>query len=227
MKKTTSLVTVLALGLATVSLAAEGTWTQKTDMLTARYGCGAGEVDGKIYVIGGWDAWNDPTPLATVEVYDPATDTWEGKADMPTARGTLATAVLDGKIYAMGGSLGGSSYSTVEVYDPNPLVVDFNGDGIVDCADICMMTELTRPGRSLMSQTVVTDGQWHRIGLVWDGLYRTLYVDGAAVAEDTQNALTSSSNGLYIGTGKAMQPGTFFSGLIDDVRIYDRAVTPK
>ncbi len=38
MKKTISLVLVLALGLASVSLAAEDTWTQKADMPTARFG---------------------------------------------------------------------------------------------------------------------------------------------------------------------------------------------
>jgi len=29
----------------------------------------------------------------------------------------------------------------VEEYDPFPLVVDFNGDGIVDSADMCMMVD--------------------------------------------------------------------------------------
>jgi hypothetical protein len=33
-------------------------------------------------------------------------------------------------------------------------------------------------------------------------------------------------NGLYIGAGSELMPGTFWSGLIDDVRIYDRAVKP-
>ena len=91
------------------------------------------------------------------------------------------------------------------------------------------MTELTSAGRSaayLRSETVITDGDWHRIGFVWDGLYRTLYVDGVAVAEDTQDGLGGSFNGFYIGCGKNMQPGTFFSGLIDDVRVYSRAVKP-
>jgi hypothetical protein len=32
--------------------------------------------------------------------------------------------------------------------------------------------------------------------------------------------------GLYFGTGRGMEPGTFWSGLIDDVRIYSRAVRP-
>jgi len=70
------------------------------------------------------------------------------------------------------------------------------------------------------------DGQWHRIGLIWDGSRRMLYVDGVVAAEGTQSALSGSGNGLYIGTGKNMEPGTFWSGLIDDVRIYNRAVSP-
>ena len=92
-----------------------------------------------------------------------------------------------------------------------------------------LMTELTNAGRSathLRSETVITDGNWHRIGFVWDGLHRTLYVDGVAVAEDTQDGLEDAANGFYIGTGKAMAPGTYFSGMIDDVRIYNRAVRP-
>jgi hypothetical protein len=78
----------------------------------------------------------------------------------------------------------------------------------------------------LVSETIITDGNWHRIGFVWDGEHRTLYVDGVVVAEDTQANLEGSDNGLYIGTGKTMELGTFFSGLIDDVRIYNRAVSP-
>jgi len=92
-----------------------------------------------------------------------------------------------------------------------------------------LMTELTKSGRGaapLLSQAVVTDGNWHRIGFVWDGLHRTLYVDGVAVAEDMQDSLANAANGLYIGAGKAMAPGTYFSGLIDDIRVYNRAIAP-
>jgi hypothetical protein len=92
-----------------------------------------------------------------------------------------------------------------------------------------LMTELKSSDQlagSLVSEAVITDGQWHRIDLVWDGSTRTLCVDGFKVAEDTQPGLESSENSLYIGTGKGMEPGTFFSGLIDDVRIYNRAVHP-
>jgi len=91
-----------------------------------------------------------------------------------------------------------------------------------------LMTEVKSPdpaGTPLLSQAVVSDGNWHRVGLVWDGSNRMLYVDDAVVAEDTQDSLEGSLSGLYIGCGKNMQPGTFFSGLIDDVRIYNRGIT--
>jgi len=99
----------------------------------------------------------------------------------------------------------------------------------IDPLDGFLMTQLTKAGRGatpLQSQAVITNGNWHRIGFVWDGLYRTLYVDGIAVAEDTQDGLANSGNGFYIGTGRDMAPGSYFSGLIDDVRIYNRAITP-
>jgi len=87
---------------------------------------------------------------------------------------------------------------------------------------------LRSPPQPMVSEFVITDGNWHRIGFVWDGSYRCLYVDGAEVAKDTKSfaMLESSDGGLFIGAGKAMEPGTYWSGLIDDVRIYDRVVTP-
>jgi len=95
-----------------------------------------------------------------------------------------------------------------------------------------LMTELTNSGRSsvgpMLSQANITDGNWHRIGFVWDGSYRHLYVDGVEVAKDAAplSALEGSDGGLYFGVGSTLAAGTFFSGLIDDVRIYNRAVSP-
>ena len=96
----------------------------------------------------------------------------------------------------------------------------------------CVMTELIPPAvgrfvpQPLISECVITDGQWHRIGFVWDGVNRSLYVDDILVAEDTQANLQGSNGNLYIGVNKNLDEGTYFSGLIDDVRIYNRAVRP-
>ena len=93
-----------------------------------------------------------------------------------------------------------------------------------------LMTELKPPrrGEPLAAPTVITDGQWHQVGLTWDGSRRALYVDGVEVARDAKSltGLAASTEGLYLGAGGTLTPGTFWSGLIDDVRIYDRAVKP-
>jgi hypothetical protein len=100
----------------------------------------------------------------------------------------------------------------------------------IDSLEGNLMTLLqasSRSGKPLQSQTVITDGNWHRVGFVWDGSHRTLYVDGVAVAEDTQSNLEGSNDGLYLGCGKAMDVGTYWSGMLDDVRIYNQALSEE
>ncbi|HCO97061.1 MAG TPA: hypothetical protein DIU00_24495 [Phycisphaerales bacterium] len=82
------------------------------------------------------------------------------------------------------------------------------------------------PAPRLVSESVITDGQWHHVGFVWDGSYRSLYVDGIEAARDTaaQNPLQSVTSGLRIGANGNLEAGNFFSGLIDDVRIYNIAL---
>jgi hypothetical protein len=113
-------------------------------------------------------------------------------------------------------------------------VVLSQADGVnwlrTDSVDGCLMTQ-HKSGRTsapLLSQSSIIDGEWHRITFVWDGSYRYLYVDGVEVATDVEplSGLESAEGGLYFGVGSTLAPGTFFSGLIDDVRIYNRVVSP-
>jgi hypothetical protein len=105
----------------------------------------------------------------------------------------------------------------------------------LDASDGYLMTGLVSPSagwvaiKPLVSESGISDGQWHHIGFVWDGSYRILYYDGIQVAKDTaaQNPLKPADGGLHIGAGKTLSAGTFFSGLIDDVRIYDRALSAE
>jgi hypothetical protein len=94
-----------------------------------------------------------------------------------------------------------------------------------------LMTALRRgsSGPTLTSGYIITDGDWHHIGVVWDKSHRHLYRDGIEVAEDTSNIgyLSASNGNLCIGCGNAFDTNSFFSGLIDDVRIYDVALTAE
>jgi subtilisin family serine protease len=103
-------------------------------------------------------------------------------------------------------------------------------DWLMVAADGALKTGLKGVGRldqALASPAVIVDDAWHRVGLVWDGSNRILYVDDIKVVKDTQaTKLPSSPGGLYIGAGSKLATDAFWSGLIDDVRIYNRAVTP-
>jgi acyl-CoA thioesterase-1 len=101
----------------------------------------------------------------------------------------------------------------------------------VDAVTGALMTTLTDGGRftrPLISTADVVDGAWHDVRLVWDGSCRCLYVDGREVAADTRKLgkLKPATSGLFVGAGSNLDPATFWPGLIDDIRIYNRAVKP-
>jgi acyl-CoA thioesterase-1 len=100
-----------------------------------------------------------------------------------------------------------------------------------DAATGGLMTTVNDNGRflrTLTGSTTVTDNAWHRVGLTWDGSFRRLYVDGQETAVDTQKlgTLKSATAGFYFGVRSNLDHATSWSGLIDDIRFYNRAVRP-
>jgi L-ascorbate metabolism protein UlaG (beta-lactamase superfamily) len=100
---------------------------------------------------------------------------------------------------------------------------------MADASDGVLSTELKssgRTGNALKSAVVITDGEWHRVGLTSDGTTRILYVDDIEAIRDSQPGLIGSTTGLYIGAGSTLAPATLWPGLIDDVRLSNRAMKP-
>ena len=92
-------------------------WSAIADPPTLRDSAGAGAIDDKIYLVGGYDSdWNLPDVL---EIYDPATNTWSIGAPipMPGTGAAPGVAVYDGQLYLMGGWLYGY-HNHVFRYDP-------------------------------------------------------------------------------------------------------------
>jgi N-acetylneuraminic acid mutarotase len=75
------------------------------------------ELDGRIYYVGGLEAWPEPA-VSTVLVYDPAADRFERGTPMPRARGAGGVAAYRGKIYYAGGLHEGKAVPWVDAYDP-------------------------------------------------------------------------------------------------------------
>ncbi len=98
-----------------------------------------------------------------------------------------------------------------------------------DSFDGTLMTAMMFPYPALHSSAVIMDGQWHEVAVEWDGTRRRLRLDSREVARDgTSIALPPLplKGSLSIGVGANLEPDSFFNGLIDDVRIYNRAVKP-
>ncbi|RLI81095.1 hypothetical protein DRP04_06875 [Archaeoglobales archaeon] len=75
------------------------------------------------------------------------------------------------------------------------------------------------------STTDIDDGNWHFVVGVYDGEYIRLYVDGV---EETKRGLTSvtlNANNEHVIVGSSKGVGEFWNGIIDEVRIYNRALS--
>jgi len=86
-----------------------GRWSRIADAPSARNSAAGAVIGGKLYVVGGRqmvkqaDGRARPVNVATLEVYDPATDRWETRAPMPLAQGGLAAAGHGGRLLVFGG----------------------------------------------------------------------------------------------------------------------------
>jgi hypothetical protein len=71
----------------------------------------------------------------------------------------------------------------------------------------------------------VADNQWHHVAGVYDGTAGIIYIDGVLdVAQAATGQINASDFDLYIGEN-AQATGRYWNGLIDDVRLYNRALS--
>jgi N-acetylneuraminic acid mutarotase len=89
-----------------------GTWQTRAPMPVSRQELATGVLNGKVYVIGGYDGNGNST--ATVQVFNPTTDTWASANSIPFAVNHNAAAVAGGNLYSFGAGAG-----EVFVYNPN------------------------------------------------------------------------------------------------------------
>ena len=69
-------------------------------------------------------------------------------------------------------------------------------------------------------------GQWQHLAATFDGATARYYVDGAEVASRAFSGSVGDSNAWRIGAYGSVAGG-FFDGLIDEIRVYDRALGPS
>src|SRR5499426_3656306 len=77
-------------------------WSTLAPLPTARQEISVSVLDGKVFVIAGYDTNGQST--ATVEVYDPRSNGWQRAAPLPIATNHNAAATVNGRLYAFGGT---------------------------------------------------------------------------------------------------------------------------
>jgi glucose/arabinose dehydrogenase len=77
----------------------------------------------------------------------------------------------------------------------------------------------------LQAPTGLPVNQWTHVAGTYDGATLRLYVNGVQVASQAQTGSLAQS-GLPLRIGGSTYSGEFFTGRIDDVRIYNRALPP-
>jgi N-acetylneuraminic acid mutarotase len=93
-------------------------WSTRAPLIEANSEMGVAELDGKIYVIGGYPA--SRITVNTVQVYDSASDTWQLTSPLLLGVNHSMPAVANGRIYVIGGQTdAGSAYvNTVQEFNP-------------------------------------------------------------------------------------------------------------
>jgi len=98
---------------------------------------------------------------------------------------------------------------------------DAGGDGLIFATGHDSRLHAARGGLS------VDDGQWHHVVGVYDGRMIGLYIDGRLDAsESATDKIPINSQPITIGEN-AGERGRCWSGLIDDVQIYNHALMPE
>jgi subtilisin family serine protease len=118
----------------------ESGWTGRAALLTRRSRLALGQVNGRLYAIGGR---NGGTTLATVEQYVPSLDRWTGKSQMPAARWDgNGAGTINGVLYLPGGrNASGTPTRTLYAYNasanswstkaPLPVPSGCGGTGVI------------------------------------------------------------------------------------------------
>lgn len=107
----------------TVSLLSDpptGAWGRRAELIEPNSEMSVAELDGKIYILGGYPA--SRVSVRTVQVYDPITNTWRLTTPLPAALNHTMSVSVNGRIYVIGGQpgAGGAGPFVDTVYEFNP-----------------------------------------------------------------------------------------------------------
>ena len=198
---------------------ATGVWIQRTSMPTARSEMPAVELNGLIYVVGGYGPVpgglaNGKDSVTTLDAYNPKTDTWSALAPAPEARDHSMMTVYQGRIYVFGGYAGEwVVHPNAWVYDPatdqwtvlNPMPAPRTSGAAVTIGDYIYLVG----GITSKAHTILPIWRYDPANDTW--------TDAAPLLQPREHVNAVALNGLiYALSGRWIET-------LDSVEIYDPA----
>ncbi len=108
---------------------------------------------------------------------------------------------------------------TQRILDKGTYFFRHQGKNVRCSIDTGSITILTTTGDHLKAN------EWHHVACTWDGQNIRVYVDGVLIGGPTAKTGTMTDNGNQLRIGSDATHALPFSGKIDDVRLYNRALS--
>lgn len=162
-----------------------GTWRTAAPMPTKRTEVAVAVLDGKIYVVGGFEKPSLGNVMnfaitPSVEVYDPAIDRWASKAPLPVGLHHVGIGAVDRRLYV----IGGYTKSGFTVW--NPVATAYAYDPATDSWNECAPMPTARGALSVTEH----DGKLYAIG----GYDRKANTSAVEVYDPVRNVWTTGAS---------------------------------
>lgn len=79
--------------------------------------------------------------------------------------------------------------------------------------------------QTLTSSVAIPNDEWHQLAVIYNGTRATLYIDGVADTSANRSAPADTDHSFFIGAAAKDAPEDFFEGNIDEVRVWNTALT--
>ncbi|GAA4270708.1 choice-of-anchor D domain-containing protein [Hyunsoonleella aestuarii] len=79
--------------------------------------------------------------------------------------------------------------------------------------------------QTIVSDVVIPENEWHQVAVIYDGSTANLYIDGVLEKTETLAPPVNTSQSFFIAAAGKLTPGAYFHGNIDEVRVWDTALT--